>query len=47
MGNQLIVTNSFEIYVPFYLTVDRNKCISFVKFEFCFLERLGYHAEQA
>ena len=27
----------FEIYVTFYLTVDRNECIRFAKFEFCFL----------
>ena len=37
----------FEIYATFYPTIDRNECIYFVRFEFCFLERLGYYAEQA
>ena len=35
----MIHTDDFlnEIYVPFYLTVDRNESVYSVKFEFCFL----------
>ena len=47
MDNQFQVR--FEMDVTFYSTADRNVCIYSVKFEFAlhFLERLGYHVEQA
>lgn len=39
----------FEMDVTLYSTADRNVSIYSVKFEFAlhFLERLGYHVEQA
>ena len=47
MSNQFIVSNSFSDICDILLTVDRNKCLWVMKFEVCFLEKLGYYAEQA